>query len=94
MYMVDSTEPPEPTPNRTDPIPESYGIYVSEERIHVWQYRHNVSEPDGEWQFVETFRQADQPRLSVEQATLTAPTADGYWIYSTAYDCVRGCNRA
>ena len=40
----------------------------------------------------ETFDQADEPKLSVTQVTLTAPTEDGYWVYTKEYDCFLGCN--
>jgi len=88
-----STESPSgPTPDRTDPIADSYAIYVTAERLQVWQYQHSISAPDGCWQLVETFDQADDPKLSVTQATFTAPTEDGYWVHAKEYDCFLGCN--
>ncbi len=65
--MADSASTPEPTPDKTDLIPDSHAIYV------------------------ETFDRGDNPQLSLKQATLTAPTDDGYWVYTTEYDCFLGC---
>jgi|AntRauMinimDraft_4_1070384.scaffolds.fasta_scaffold01770_3 hypothetical protein len=49
MYnsMADSASSPEPAPDKTDPIPDSYAIYVTGSALHVWQYRHSIFEPDG-----------------------------------------------
>lgn len=82
---------PSPTPERSEVIPDSYGVYVNETQIHVWQYRVNVSAPDGEWYFVETLDRDDDPRLTISYAMVTPPTAEGYWIYSTTYDCELAC---
>ena len=90
--MSSTESPPGPTPDRTDPIAGSYAIYVTTERLHVWQYQHSMSAPEGDWQFVETFDRGDEPKLSLTQATLTAPTDDSYWVYAKEYDCFLGCN--
>jgi hypothetical protein len=89
--MEASTIQPEVTPERSDAIPDSYAVYVESQHIYVWQYRVNVSSPDGEWYFVETLDRDDNPKLSMEHATPMAPTADGYWIYSRSYDCELDC---
>jgi hypothetical protein len=89
--MASSTTPPESTPNRNDVIADSYAIHVDERRISVWQYRIGISAPDGEWRFVEMFDYDEDPKLTVERATLTSPTKEGYWIYSRFYDCHLDC---
>lgn len=88
--MVSSEAKPH-APDRSEVIPDSYAVYVTDRQIHVWQYLVTVSAPDGEWNFVETLDHDDDPRLSVSYATLTPPTDDGYWIYSTSYDCELDC---
>ena len=85
--MATETSHPEPTPDRTDVIPESYAVYVTEEWVHVWQYRVNISEPEGTWCFVETLNRENDPKLSLDHASPLAPTPDGYWIYSRTYHC-------
>ncbi len=82
---------PEPTPNRTDVIPESYAVYVTAEWVHVWQYRITVSEPDGEWYFAETLDRDNDPKLSLDHASPMPPTPEGYWIYSRTYNCELDC---
>ncbi|MEF8843155.1 MAG: hypothetical protein V5A62_16270 [Haloarculaceae archaeon] len=82
---------PNETPNQTDAIPDTYAIYVDDEQIHLWQYRVEVFEPDGQWYFVETLDRDNDPELSLEYATPMAPTAGGYWIYSRSYDCELDC---
>ncbi|WP_311172117.1 hypothetical protein [Halobellus ordinarius] len=82
---------PEPTPTRNDVIPDSYAVYVDPGRIYVWQYRVNISEPDGQWYFVETLDRDNDPKLSMDHASLMPPTGDGYWIYSRTYDCELDC---
>jgi len=88
-----SSEAPLPndTPNQTDVIPDTYAIRVDDEQIQVWQYRIDVSEPDGQWRFVETLDLDNDPELSLAYATPMAPSADGYWIYSRSYDCELDC---
>jgi hypothetical protein len=80
------------TPPRDDVRPESYGIRVTDDTVRVWQYRVTLAEPDGEWHHVETLDQTDQPRLSLEYATVAPPHEDGYWIYSKSYDCALDCD--
>jgi hypothetical protein len=82
---------PGPTPERTDIIPESYAVYVTAEWVHVWQYRANISEPEGTWYSVETLDRKNDPKLSLDHATPMPPTPDGYWIYSRTYDCELNC---
>ncbi len=89
--MVSSTTPPGSTPDRNDVIADSYAIRVDERRISVWQYRVDISAPDGEWRFMEMFDHDEDPKLTVEHATLTSPTKEGYWIYSRSYDCELDC---
>jgi len=69
----------------------SYAVYVDAQSIHVWEYCVNVSEPDGEWTFIETLDCDGEPRLSLAYAALAAPDPDGYWIYSGSYDCELDC---
>lgn len=89
--MSSETTVPNVSPDRNDVISDTYAIYVDDEHIDVWQYRINVSEPDGEWYFVETLDRDNDPKLSLEYAALTSPTEDGYWIYSKSYDCELDC---
>lgn len=89
--MDSATDRPRPNPERSETIPESYAVYVNDRRIHVWQYRVDISEPDGQWHFVETLDRADDPKLSLDHATPTAPDGDGYWIYSRSYSCEIDC---
>lgn len=90
--MADNISPSAPTPERSQPIPDSYAIFVTETALHIWQYRHSISEPEGEWEFVETIAQADEPQLSLTQASLTPPDDEGYWVYAIEYDCSLGCD--
>jgi hypothetical protein len=91
--MSSESTTPNVSPSRSDVIPDTYALYVDDNRIYVWQYRVTVSEPDGTWYFVESLdRGDDAPRLSLEYATPMAPTADGYWIYSRSYDCEIDCD--
>jgi hypothetical protein len=90
--MSDGTTAPGSTPNRTEAIQDSYAIHVDGRCISVWQYRVDISTPEGRWDFVEAFDHDDDPKLSVEQAALTPPTAEGYWVYSTSYDCELDCD--
>jgi len=90
--MVGATLPTEAErPPRTDVRPESYAVRVTDERVRVWQYRATLSEPDGEWHHVETLGRNNEPRLSLDYATVAAPDDDGYWIYSKSYDCSMDC---
>jgi hypothetical protein len=89
--MSSDATTPDDTPNQTDVIPDSYGIHVMDEQIHVWQYRIGVTEPAGQWRFVETLDRTDDPKLSLEYASPMAPATDGYWIYSRSYDCELDC---
>jgi hypothetical protein len=88
-----SSEPtiPDNTPSQSKVLPDTYAVYVGTQQIHVWQYRVDVSEPDGRWRFVETLDRDDDPKLSLEYATPMAPNANGYWIYSRSYDCELDC---
>lgn len=52
--MSDSTVPTDVSPGRDAVVPDSYAVPVTDEQVHVCQYRVTVSEPDGEWYFVET----------------------------------------
>jgi hypothetical protein len=65
-------------PPREEARPESFAIHVTSDYVQVWQYRASISEPEGEWNHVETLDQANGPRLSLEYAALEAPTDDGY----------------
>jgi len=56
---------PKPSPDRNEAIPESYAVYADSQYIHVWQYRVNISNPDGEWHFVETLDREDDPKGTV-----------------------------
>jgi hypothetical protein len=87
-----STDVPATDPPREDAIAETYAVQVTDEHVHVWEYRATVPEPDGAWQFVETLDREDDPRLSLEYAEFTAGTVDGYWVYSRDYDCELDCD--
>jgi len=87
-----STETPATEPPREDAILETYAVQVTDEHVHVWEYRATVAEPDGGWQFVETLDRDDDPRLSLEYAEFTLDAADGHWVYSRSYDCELDCN--
>ena len=90
--MSSESQPPEAArPPRDDPLPESYALRVTDGEVHVWQYNPTISEPEGEWQYVETIDQVNAPRFTLEYATLTAPAGDGYWLYSKSYDCAMDC---
>lgn len=80
-----------PTPDRTDVIPESYAVRVTEDRIAVWQYRVGIDDPDGAWTFVEMLDTAEDPKLSLDQARPMPPEDGGYWIYGSSYDCELDC---
>jgi hypothetical protein len=82
---------PEPTPERTDVIPDSYAVYVTDEWVHISEYRVSVSEPDGAWYPVETLDRDNEPKLSLDHATPMPPESDGYWIYSRTYNCELNC---
>ena len=88
---MSETETPNSKPDRTDVLVDTHAIHVRDLHIHVWQYRLRLSDSDGEWTHVETLRRDDDPKLSVEQATMSPPSADGYWIYCKRYDCTLGC---
>jgi hypothetical protein len=90
--MGSSTTVPDVSPDRTDVIPESYALYVDDRHVHVWQYRHTLAARDGEWYYEETLELADGVRLSLEYATPTPPSGDGYWVYSRSYACELDCN--
>ena len=77
---------PEPTPERTDVIPESYAVYVTDEWVHISQYRVNVSEPDGAWYPVETLDRDNEPKLSLDHATPMPPASDGSCIHRRTYN--------
>ena len=85
--MSEHTAKPETTPDRDDVLPETYAVYVDEQYIHAFQYRINISEPDGEWYHVETLDRENDPRLTVEHARPMPPASDGYWLYTKSYDC-------
>jgi len=87
-----STDVPATEPPREDAIPETYAVRVTDEYVHVWEYRATVAEPDGAWQFVETLDRDDDPRLSLEYAEFALDTSDGHWVYSRTYDCERDCD--
>jgi hypothetical protein len=89
--MSENTIQPELSPPRDEAIPESYALYVDTDQISVWQYRASITAPDGQWHFVEKLGRENDPRLTLEVATLKPPTADGYWIYSRSYDCRLDC---
>lgn len=89
--MGNSASHPGPEPERAEAIPKSYAVYVTEQRIAVWQYRVDIGAPGGTWRFVETLTREDDPRLSLDHAMLHPPGADGYWIYSKSYDCQLEC---
>jgi hypothetical protein len=89
--MASAEVPTTVSPPRTDVLPDSYAIYATDEQIHVWQFRVNLSSPNGEWYFVESLDRKDGPRLSLEYATLSAPNPDGHWIFSRSYDCRLSC---
>jgi hypothetical protein len=89
--MASAGAPTAVSPPRTDVLPDSFAIYASDDRIHVWQFRVTLSSPDGEWYFVESLDRDDGPRLSLEYATLSEPAPDGHWIYSRSYDCELSC---
>lgn len=78
-------------PERGDVIAGSFAIHSNERRIGVWQYQVDISAPDGEWRFVETFDHDDDPKRTLGHATLTAPSEGGYWMYSKFYDCKLDC---
>ena len=80
-----------PTPNRDTAVPNSYAIRVDEQGVDVWQYRVDLEEPGGAWRFVETHDSEDDLRVSLELATLTPPSENGYWVYSRTYDCETDC---
>jgi hypothetical protein len=90
--MDGNTTVPEVSPDRTDVMPDSYALYVDDQHVHVWQYRHTLAERDGEWYHEETLDRDDGVRLSLAYATPTAPSAEGYWIYSRSYDCELDCD--
>lgn len=89
--MSTESTAPKVSPNRSDIIPETYAIYVNDQHVHVWQYRVSISEPDGEWNFVETLDRDDEPELSLEYTTPMPPSSDGYWLYSKTYNCELDC---
>ncbi|MUW14042.1 hypothetical protein GJ633_04735 [Halorubrum sp. CBA1125] len=90
--MDDNVTEREPSPDRQVAVPESYAIHVDDERITVWQYRVDITDPDGDWQFVEHLDRGDDPKLAMDYATLMPPTGNGYWIYSKSYDCELDCD--
>ena len=51
------------TPGRSDVIPESYAVYVTPERGHVWQYRASPPKPAGRQDSVETLDRNADPKL-------------------------------
>jgi len=89
--MAAETDTPEPTPARTDVIPESYAVYVTAEWVYVWQYRVNIAEPDGEWYFIERLDRDTDPKLSLDHASPMPPESEEYWIYSRTYSCELDC---
>jgi hypothetical protein len=84
---VPATEPP-----RDEALPETYAVRVTDDAVHVWEYRATVADRTGDWQFVETLDRDDDPRLSLEYAELSPGTADGHWVYSRSYDCQLDCD--
>ena len=89
--MSPDTDEPDVTPNRKDVMPETYAVYVTDEYVHVWQYRITLSERTEEWHFVETLDRDDGPRLSLSYVTPMEPASEGYWLYSKSYDCELTC---
>ncbi|ERH02761.1 MAG: hypothetical protein J07HN6_00801 [Halonotius sp. J07HN6] len=90
--MSSESQPPATRPPRTDVLPESYALRVTDDEVRVWQYNPTISEPEGEWQAIETIDQANAPRFTLDYATLATPDGDGYWIYSKSYDCAMDCD--
>ncbi|MEF8827481.1 MAG: hypothetical protein V5A31_08220 [Haloferacaceae archaeon] len=89
--MAGNTTQPGPRPDRSEAIAGSYAIHVTDQGVRVWQYRVDVAAPGGRWRFVETLAHDADPTLALERTTLTPPSADGYWVYSTSYDCELDC---
>ena len=89
--MASSPTQPTRTPPTEQAIPDSYAIFIDTDQIHVWQYQVTLDAPDGDWHYLETLSQADRPRISIEYATVEAPTTDGYWIYRKTYSCELDC---
>jgi hypothetical protein len=89
--MDGKTTQPGPRPDPSEAIAGSYAIHVSDRRVTVWQYRVDIAAPGGRWRFVEALDHDADPTLALEHATLTRPSADGYWVYSTSYDCELDC---
>jgi hypothetical protein len=52
--MSDSTVQTDVSPGRDTDMPDSDTVCVTDDHVHVWQYRVTISEPDDEWYFVET----------------------------------------
>ncbi|ELZ33163.1 hypothetical protein C472_14662 [Halorubrum tebenquichense DSM 14210] len=89
--MAENVTQPSPAPERSNAIPDSYAIYVNDQGVDVWQYRVDVRDPDGSWRFVETHDAEADLRVSLDLATLTPPSDEGYWVYSKTYDCETNC---
>ena len=89
--MSSESQPPATQPPRNDVLPESYALRVTDANVQVWQYNPTISDPEGEWQFVETIAQDNSPRFALDYAMLETPDDDGYWIYSKTYDCAMDC---
>jgi hypothetical protein len=87
-----STDVPATEPPRDEAIPRTYALRVTDDYVHVWEYRPTVTDPDGDWQFVEALDRDDDPRLSLEYAELRTGTTDGHWVYSRTYDCEFDCD--
>lgn len=92
VFAMASTDVPDTEPPRESATPETYAVQVTDDSVHVWEFRATVANPDGDWQFVETLDRAEGPRLSLEYAELTVGTADGHWTYCRTYDCELDCN--
>jgi hypothetical protein len=47
--MDGNTTVPKVSPDRTDVMPDLYVLYVDDQHVPVWEYRHTLAERDGEW---------------------------------------------
>lgn len=63
---------------------------MTDDRVAVWQYQVSFSNPDGEWEHVESLDHEHRPLLSLESAELGAP-GDDYWLFTRRYDCTLDC---
>jgi hypothetical protein len=86
---VDTTETGA-TPDRDSAVPGSYAIHVSDRGVDVWEYRVDLEDPGGAWRFVEAYDAEDDRRVSLDFATLTPPSRDGYWVYIDILSALKG----